>query len=320
MMNKSNIQWCDFSWSPITGCRKGCPYCFAEKIARRFSGDVRINTGDPQLFRCGRDGLWILEKPFKNASGKVLPYPAGFAPTYHKYRLTEPSEKKKPANIFVCAMSDMFGFWVPPNWIEEIFESCEAAPQHNYLFLTKNVRRYHDLAFEGKLPKQDNFWYGVTVTNEKGSCIWSLERKTFVSIEPLLGRIGVDQWSFGGLSKQSWIIIGAETGYRKGKIMPKREWIEEIVEQARKFHIPVFMKPSKEMEAVWNAPLIQEWPKELLHEVKVIPHCLKCSHCIEQEYHGGKSRFCDKAVHDQLTHIEARYTRSSPGWCPFRRG
>ena len=28
MMNKSLIEWCDFTWNPVTGCQHGCPYCY----------------------------------------------------------------------------------------------------------------------------------------------------------------------------------------------------------------------------------------------------------------------------------------------------
>ena len=49
MMNKSEIDWCDFSWNPVTGCRRGCEYCYARNQARRFSGDVRVNVTDPQI-------------------------------------------------------------------------------------------------------------------------------------------------------------------------------------------------------------------------------------------------------------------------------
>ena len=31
MMNKSLIEWCDFTWNPVTGCQHGCPYCYASK-------------------------------------------------------------------------------------------------------------------------------------------------------------------------------------------------------------------------------------------------------------------------------------------------
>ncbi|MFR1061782.1 MAG: DUF5131 family protein [Enterocloster sp.] len=60
-------------------------------------------------------------------------------PTFHKYRLNE-YQNKKSRNIFVCSMADLFGEWVPDEWIEEVFEACDNAPQHNYLFLTKNPK------------------------------------------------------------------------------------------------------------------------------------------------------------------------------------
>ncbi|MBP2071179.1 DUF5131 family protein [Thermoanaerobacterium butyriciformans] len=77
MMNKSKIEWCDFTWNPVTGCRHGCPYCYAAKQAKRFSGDVRINKGSSQL-RKDENGLYILDNPFKNQVGKVIPDPVGF--------------------------------------------------------------------------------------------------------------------------------------------------------------------------------------------------------------------------------------------------
>ena len=37
-MNKTKIEWCDYTWSPVTGCKHGCSYCYARKIAERFKG------------------------------------------------------------------------------------------------------------------------------------------------------------------------------------------------------------------------------------------------------------------------------------------
>ena len=82
----------------------------------------------------------------------------------------------------------------------------------------------------------------------------------FLSVEPILA-------DFGELSEKSyipeWIIVGAETGSRKDKVIPRREWIENIVEQCRKYNIPVFMKPS--LTDIWGEELIQEFPKALIH-------------------------------------------------------
>ena len=58
----------------------------------------------------------------------------------------------------------------------------------------------------------------------------------------------------------NWIIVGAETGNHKGKVIPKREWIENIVSECRKQKVPVFLKNS--LKEIWGEPLIQEYPWE----------------------------------------------------------
>lgn len=244
-MNKTNIDWCDSTWNPVTGCLHGCEYCYARGIANRFGCHA---TPD--------DKVSVVIHPWEDSeTGRKLPYPYDFSPTLHKYRLNE-YEGKKGRNIFVCSMADLFGKWVPDSWIEEVFKACEKAPQHNYIFLTKNPWRYADLAKKGILPKRKNMWYGYSYTGQEHEAKgwWNDEYNIFISMEPLLDNICTT------LSK--WIIIGAETGRRKDKVIPKREWVEEIVESCKKKSIPVFMKSS--LADIWGEPLIQEFPKELI--------------------------------------------------------
>ena len=240
MMNKSEIDWCDFSWNPVTGCRRGCEYCYARNQARRFSGDVRVNVTDPQIH--AEDGpagkIYTLPQPFKNSRGTTIPHPAGFEPTFHEYRLGDPARKKKPASIFVCSMADLFGPWVPDEWIARVFEACKAAPWHNYMFLTKYPERYAALANAGELPdvhECPNFWYGTTVTKAGDRAFTSaVTYHTFLSIEPISGPMDAGLGSFGGAE---WVIVGAETGNRKGKITPERDWIRNIMKAITSFSL-----------------------------------------------------------------------------------
>ncbi len=315
MMNKSEVDFCDFSWNPVTGCENGCAYCFARRQAQRFCGDIRINKTSDQLQSIPDTGLWVLEEPFKNNQGKVIPLPVGFEPTLHRYRLPMPAQKKKPANIFVCSMADLFGEWVPDEWIREVLAACAAAPWHNYLFLTKNPEQYPK-AVEA-YGSFENVWLGTSITEpEDVAKITQLPEglHRFVCFEPLLGRMDAKRLP-GLLGPVDWVIIGAETGQRKAKTIPDRKWIEEIVRACRRNNIPVHLKASSEMTAVWGKDLIQERPEQLKHEEVIIPHCRECEHSrITPQGKRGNRYDCEKAG----KHIAGRYSRISPPWCPLR--
>lgn len=237
MGSKTKIDWTDSTWNPVTGCLHGCEYCYARKQAKRFGGgyefrcDLKLDEngkpvsdadGMPVFEKCGvypyeaTGEIHVLEHPanendafvttnhveeWEGRAPKSYPYPYYFDPTFHRYRLDTPKHWKKPRNIFVCSMADLFGAWVPDEWIEDVFTACKAAPQHKYLFLTKNPQRYRDLAEAGKLPDKPNFWYGSTVERypegDLQNC-WNAifcpgygegcdRAHTFVSIEPIMG-------------------------------------------------------------------------------------------------------------------------------------
>lgn len=276
-MNKTKIEWCDCTWNPVTGCLHGCPYCYAQRIARRFSG----YWNEEQLRHFGANGeMHDLEKPMyrhttgKNRSAPVhdvqAPYPFGFDPTLHRYRLNEPEQEKKPKTIFVVSMGDLFGDWIPEDWIREVFAACERASQHRYLFLTKNPKRYQKFFDHEGDPERRNFWLGTSVTDNCGfelhgpahqlyegtGLMGKHHANRFLSIEPLLGPI--NETALGNIKFFQWAIVGAETGSRKEKVVPQREWIEAIVKACDAVGVPVFMKNS--LAKVWGTPLIQEFP------------------------------------------------------------
>ena len=135
-------------------------------------------------------------------------------------------------------MTDLFGAWVPTRWIVEVLDACLAAPQHNYLFLTKNPQRYLELDKVALLPRRDNFWYGTTATEEGQTYFFSDQHKTFVSVEPMTGPLHPGE---DGLLTD-WVIVGAETGPRKDKVIPERAWVEDLLDACRGEGVPLFMK------------------------------------------------------------------------------
>lgn len=242
-MDKTKIEWCDSTWNPVTGCLHGCEYCYARKIANRFGHEVLDRSEESQ------NGLHCLYSRVERN-----PYPYLFEPTLHAYRLDEPQKWEKPRTIFVCSMADLFGEWVPDKWIETVFEACGKASQHRYLFLTKNPQRYLKLVKQGKLSllnTNPNMWFGTSLTQ-----ITDIKRvldtfqfincgiNTFISIEPLLGDISpYEDWD-DLIMHVDWVIIGAETGNRKDKVIPQKAWIDSIVKDCTYNDIPVFMKDS----------------------------------------------------------------------------
>ena len=160
-MNRSKIEWCDHTLNIVTGCRHGCEYCYARTMSLRFSGNVKLNITREDKYRKDEGG-YVLDEPFMGENGKQIIYPFGFEPTMHRYRFNTLDKLKMGQNIFVGAMADLFGDWVPDAWIDEVFRCCAEHPKHNYLFLTKNTERYADL---DTLPDGENMFYGSILRN-----------------------------------------------------------------------------------------------------------------------------------------------------------
>lgn len=253
--------------------------------------------------RIGKDGSTETKKEV---------YPYNFTPTLHKYRLDEYKDKKG-RNIFVCSMSDLFGKLIPDDWKIEVLEACARAPQHNYIFLTKNPEHYPILPTE-KFPKAseelytDNMWLGVTYTGSErilrydgdpdvspfsiNTNFWYLWRMSstilvgnahrFLNIEPMLCDIcEVEDERNGGKLIENflkpknqdksifeWVIVGAETGNRKGKVAPEKEWLEKLHSLCTEAGTPLFMKNS--LKGIWEGELVQEYPEGLKNTPKML--------------------------------------------------
>ena len=63
-MNETKIDWAEMSWNPVTGCRHGCPYCYARRTAHRFDAGLEDKGAV--------GGLHVLESKIK-----ATPYPYG---------------------------------------------------------------------------------------------------------------------------------------------------------------------------------------------------------------------------------------------------
>lgn len=87
MGSKTKIDWCDSTWNPVTGCLHECEYCYARRIAERFSTREKYE----------RPYEPVLHVPVRRVRNVPEPYPYGFQPTFHRYKLEAPSTGKSPA-------------------------------------------------------------------------------------------------------------------------------------------------------------------------------------------------------------------------------
>lgn len=215
MAQKSEIEWTDATWNPVTGCTKigpGCDHCYAERFAERWRGI------------------------------KGHPYEQGFDLRVWPSRLVQPSQWKKPRMIFVNSMSDLFHKKVDRAYIDLVFDAMETADWHVYQVLTKRsslMRSYIRKRYKGEAVPT-HIWLGVSIEDSAHKVrIEHLKQinsdARFISFEPLLGPIGdID------LSGIAWAIVGGESGPRARPMHP--EWATELRVACGIYDVAFFFK------------------------------------------------------------------------------
>lgn len=133
----------------------------------------------------------------------------------------------------------------------------------------------------GKLPAKDNMWYGTTATTPDEHFFWGGAWHTFVSIEPILRDYSGEIQGMCDTFAQ-WVIVGAETGKRRDKVVPEKSWIDAITKTCIEKNITLFMKDSlipivgeKNMfrelpwdRATWEIDRQQEWHDKYYEEAE----------------------------------------------------
>ena len=215
MAQKSEIEWTDATWNPVTGCTKvgsGCDNCYAERFAERWRGIVGH------------------------------PYEQGFDLRLWPSRLEQPARWRKPRMIFVNSMSDLFHKNVDRSFIDRVFDVMERADWHVFQVLTKRsslMRNYVRARYdEGPVPR--HVWLGVSVEDSahvnRISHLKAINSEArFISFEPLLGPITkVD------LRGIAWAIVGGESGPGARAMQP--DWARELRDICQRDKVEFFFK------------------------------------------------------------------------------
>jgi protein gp37 len=150
------------TWNPVIGCLHNCSYCWARRL---------------------------VETRLKN----MPKYRDGFKPKLVDYELKRGFHREF---VFVSDMGDLFGDWVPQEWIVRVIDAIRESPTSNFLFLTKNPKRYHEFleVYPGNVVLgatiETNRDYDVSkspTTLERYKCMRDLPfRNKLISIEPIM--------------------------------------------------------------------------------------------------------------------------------------
>jgi DNA repair photolyase len=117
------------TWNPVIGCLHSCSYCWARRLVV-----TRLKNSEK--------------------------YRDGFTP-----KLVEKELRRKFHDqfVFVSDMGDLFGDWVPSEWIIKVVDAVRQSPSSTFLFLTKNPRRYSE--FLDLYPS--NIVFGATIESNR---------------------------------------------------------------------------------------------------------------------------------------------------------
>lgn len=211
MGTRSNIEWTESTWNPVTGCTKisqGCKNCYAERMAKRL-----------------------------HAMGSER-YRNKFAVTLHPDLVEMPKRWRAPRLVFVNSMSDLFHPEIPEDYISRVFRTMVECPQHTFQVLTKRSDRLAELA--PVLPWAKNIWIGASVENRRvirrvAELVSVPAAVRFLSCEPLIGAL--DNLPLKGIH---WVIVGGESGPRARPM--QAEWALSILRQCRAAGVPFFFK------------------------------------------------------------------------------
>jgi protein gp37 len=227
MAENTAIEWTDVTDNIIVvkdggwWCHKispGCHHCYAATLNQNdfFGGNHLQYGGAPPALRLREE---ILDKW---------------------------KRQTKPRKHFVASMTDVFGEWVPREWIFRFLDAMSAAPRQTFQVLSKrtHIMRREVMAWlesrnRDRVPP--NIWLGASVEDQDRAFLRipdlvQIPAVRFLSIEPLLGPVDLNE-SAGLLD---WIIVGGESG-RKARPM-HADWVRSLRDQAVAMNVAFFFK------------------------------------------------------------------------------
>jgi protein gp37 len=240
-MNKTKIDYLDYTWNPIamrcTPISEGCRECWHLKAAKRLAANVAVE----------------MEKRIAYAGGN---------PFLDTIELEAPFHLKKPSRIGVHFMGDLFHESIPFNFRFSTFciMGAEEVGHHSFFVLTKRPERMADFfrIFTDLDPGMtasalwERVWLGVSAEDQKTAderiptLLQIPAAHRWVSVEPILGPVDL-KFHLGLAANHddlrgllTWVVCGGETGSKARPVHP--DWIRSLRDQCQAASVPFFFK------------------------------------------------------------------------------
>jgi protein gp37 len=286
MGQNSKIEWLKFfgegghSWNPLRS-RLKADLNFDGKIIPAGTVGWSCVKNSPECAGCYAETQNVVCGTNPGRAGNGVPYAADKINLVEIFldekTVEQPLRWKKPAAIFPCSMTDLFGEFVPEEYITRVYDVMEAAHWHTFLVLTKRPHRRFQFLMQrygghgGRKPAP-NIWEGTSAgTVKTASAFIAATLRTpaalkWLSAEPLLETLNLTHLPMpdaisenvtlnaltgdtyasgkrngffcgGGLS---WVVIGGESG-REPRPCNVRNVIS-LVNQCKEAKVPAFVK------------------------------------------------------------------------------
>ena len=240
---KVHVDWARYTSSSLTGCWHGCrhEFCYAAGIARRLFAQGFL----PTLYPARLDHL-------RNE-------------TLRDVSELDREEAWRERSVFMVAMGDLFGGWVPAWYVEAVLEEVRSNPGWFCFFLTKHPKGLDRFTFP------PNSAVGLTLTGDEpyGTGAYNEEQRvrayaeyadqlgrvkgaafTWLSIEPFRGDVGdlspffdagVQMVAIGGQSATT--LLGRDGGLVHSPArQPELPWVDSVRRQVRAAGVMLFEK------------------------------------------------------------------------------
>lgn len=254
-MNKTTIEWSDYTWNPWIRCTKvspGCKNCYAETLMDKRFKKVRWGKGEERISIS--DSSWKLPLRWDKQAQK----------------------ENKIKKVFCASLSDVFDEEVETAKRINLFGLIEKTENLKWLLLTKRIdsaMKFLEIYSEKKNNAKEIFnkiMIGVSICTQKEAdqkipVLLEIKEKLnipiFISMEPLLEKVNIYNkmtnkpcdycGNFDGevgrcycrISQNAmidWVIVGGESGANARPMNP--EWARLIKNQCQNNDIPFFFK------------------------------------------------------------------------------